>query len=144
MKLLFVNPVCLDTRITDADATVVPVGLYYLAAQMLDTGYEAAILNLAQADVKDPEAVFAAAVESQHPDVIGFSVTNPTRFSAMSLARTARQMRPQTVIVFGGPAPTFMADYFFRLPGTGCHCQRRRRADQPGPGSNPGQAVRQK
>jgi radical SAM superfamily enzyme YgiQ (UPF0313 family) len=113
MKLLFVNPVCLDPRITDADATVVPVGLYYLAAQMMDTGHEAAILNLAQTDVKDPEAVFAAAVESQHPDVIGFSVTNPTRFSAMSLARTARQMRPRTVIVFGGPAPTFMADYFF-------------------------------
>jgi anaerobic magnesium-protoporphyrin IX monomethyl ester cyclase len=113
MKLLFVNPVCLDPRITDADATVVPVGLYYLAAQMLDTGHEAAILNLAQADVKDPETVFAAAVESQHPDIIGFSVTNPTRFSAMSLARTARQIRPQTVIVFGGPAPTFMADYFF-------------------------------
>ena len=113
MKLLFVNPVCLDPRITDADATVVPAGLYYLAAQMLDTGFEAAILNLARADVTDPDAVFAAAVESQQPDIIGFSVTTPTRFSAMSLARTTRKMRPETVIVFGGPAPTFMADYFF-------------------------------
>lgn len=113
MKLLFVNPVCLDVRITDADATVVPVGLYYLAAQMLDTGFEAAILNLARADVADPDAVFAAAIESQQPDIIGFSVTTPTRFSAMSLARTARKLLPETVIMFGGPAPTFMADYFF-------------------------------
>ena len=113
MKLLFVNPVCLDPRVTDADATVVPVGLYYLAAQMLDAGFEAAILNLAQADVTDPDAAFAEALNSLQPDLIGFSVTNPTRFSAMSLARTARQMQPQTVIMFGGPAPTFMADYFF-------------------------------
>jgi anaerobic magnesium-protoporphyrin IX monomethyl ester cyclase len=113
MKLLFVNPVCLDIRVTDADATVVPVGLYYLAAQMLDAGLEAAILNLARADVPDPDAAFCAALQSQQPDVIGFSVTNPTRFSAMSLARTARKMLPDTVIVFGGPAPTFMADYFF-------------------------------
>jgi radical SAM superfamily enzyme YgiQ (UPF0313 family) len=113
MKLLFVNPVCLDPRVTDADATVVPIGLYYLAAQILDAGFQAAILNLAQADVTDPDASFAAAIESQQPDFIGFSVTSPTRFSAMSLARTARQIRPQTVVVFGGPAPTFMADYFF-------------------------------
>ncbi|MFO7990116.1 MAG: radical SAM protein [Desulfotignum sp.] len=113
MKLLFVNPVCLDPRVTDEDATVVPMGLYYLAAQVMDAGFEAAILNLAQADVTDPEAAFAAVIESEHPDIIGFSVTNPTRFSAMSLARAARQMRPNTIIVFGGPAPTFMADYFF-------------------------------
>ncbi len=113
MKLLFVNPVCLDPRVTDADATVVPQGLYYLAAQMLDAGFEAAILNLAQPSVTDPDSAFAEALDTFQPDFIGFSVTNPTRFSAMSLARTARQMRPQTVIVFGGPAPTFMVDYFF-------------------------------
>jgi radical SAM superfamily enzyme YgiQ (UPF0313 family) len=113
MKLLFVNPVCLDPRVTDADATVVPVGLYYLAAQMLDAGFEAAILNLAQPGVTNPDTAFTEALDAFQPDLIGFSVTNPTRFSAMSLARTARQMRPQTVIVFGGPAPTFMADYFF-------------------------------
>jgi radical SAM superfamily enzyme YgiQ (UPF0313 family) len=113
MKLLFVNPVCLDPRITDADATVVPIGLYYLAAQILDAGFEAAILNLAQPGVTDPDVEFAAAIESQQPDLIGFSVTSPNRFSAMSLARTARQMRPGTLIMFGGPAPTFMADYFF-------------------------------
>jgi anaerobic magnesium-protoporphyrin IX monomethyl ester cyclase len=113
MKLLFVNPVCLDVRVTDADATVVPVGLYYLAAQLLAAGFDAAILNLAQEDVADPENVFAAAVGSQQPDIIGFSVTAPTRFSAMSLAGAARKINPRTVIVFGGPAPTFMADYFF-------------------------------
>jgi radical SAM superfamily enzyme YgiQ (UPF0313 family) len=113
MKVLFVNPICLDTRVTDTDATVVPIGLYYLAAQILDAGFEAAILNLAHPGMTDPDAAFAAAMESQQPDLIGFSVTGPTRFSAMSLARAARQIRPRTVIVFGGPAPTFMADYFF-------------------------------
>ncbi|MCF8113425.1 MAG: B12-binding domain-containing radical SAM protein, partial [Desulfotignum sp.] len=113
MKLLFVNPVCLDKRITDADAQVVPVGLYYLAAQVLAAGFEAAILNLARDGVTDPDAVLAAALQSQQPDIIGFSVTNPTRFSAISLAQTARKILPEAAVVFGGPAPTFMADYFF-------------------------------
>ncbi len=144
MKLLFVNPVCLDPRVTDADATVVPQGLYYLAAQMLDAGFEAAILNLAQPSVTDPDSAFAEALDTFQPDFIGFSVTNPTRFSAMSLARTARQMRPQTVIVFGGPAPTFMVDYFFP-PARPWILSSKGKVNRPAcTGSRPGWTTRQK
>jgi len=46
LKVLLVNPACLDRRITDDDATVVPIGLYYLAAQLLDGGMASGILNL--------------------------------------------------------------------------------------------------
>jgi anaerobic magnesium-protoporphyrin IX monomethyl ester cyclase len=111
VKTLFVNPMCLDRRVTDTDAQVVPVGLYYLAAQILDAGLDAAILNLAREEITDADAVFATALTAQKPDVIGFSVTNPTRFSAMSLAGAAKKMLPHAVIVFGGPAATFMADH---------------------------------
>lgn len=125
MNILFVNPACLDTRITDADARVVPMGLYYMAALLLDRGYSAQILNLAQFDntrvgtapdapgrrQADPVAVFRAALEQVKPDIIGFSVTNANRINAQACARAARALLPGALILFGGPAPTFMADH---------------------------------
>lgn len=128
MKVLLVNPACLDRRITDDDATVVPIGLYYLAAQLLDDDITAGILNLAsisaapapgndQAETAGPDAAlqtFEAAITREKPDLIGFSVTNPSRFSAMACARLAKTLLPEVTVVFGGPAPTFMAPHLFQ------------------------------
>ena len=135
MKVLLVNPPCLDLRVTDDDAAVVPIGLYYLAAQLLDQGFGAGILNLAalaspggednrpaRTDIRTEEtaekqdaamAAFEAALTREKPDVIGFSVTNPSRFSAMACAARAKVLVPGTTVVFGGPAPTFMAAHLF-------------------------------
>ncbi|WDP92485.1 MAG: radical SAM protein [Desulfobacter sp.] len=112
MKVLFVNPACLDKRVTDDDAQQVPIGLYYLAAALLDQGMFATILNLA-ADHADPLALFRSALDQVKPDIIGFSVTNPSRINAGACARAARKALPNALIVFGGPAPTFMADHLF-------------------------------
>jgi len=111
VKTLFVNPACKDLRVTDTDAQVVPIGLYYLAAQLLDAGFEAAILNLAQAEITDPEQAFTTTLQKVKPDIIGFSVTSASRFSAMGLARTAKNLVPRTWIMMGGPGATFMADH---------------------------------
>ncbi len=134
MKVLLVNPACLDRRITDDDATVVPIGLYYLAAQLLDGGMASGILNLASvaaaqngpgtgstppgtvAGTGQPDAAartFEAALDQERPDIIGISVTNPSRFSAIACARQAKQLLPDALVVFGGPAATFMAEHLF-------------------------------
>jgi radical SAM superfamily enzyme YgiQ (UPF0313 family) len=127
LKVLLVNPACLDRRITDDDARVVPIGLYYLAAQLLDSGVAAGIINLAGvamdhdsnapgADDQASPAVartFQAALAQEKPDIVGFSVTNPSRFSAMACARQTKALLPDAIVVFGGPAPTFMADHLF-------------------------------
>ena len=34
-KILLVTPPCLDARINDEDAGIVPIGLYYIAALMI-------------------------------------------------------------------------------------------------------------
>ena len=47
MKILFVNPACHDKRISNEDAKVVPIGIYYMAALLLEKGFDARILNLA-------------------------------------------------------------------------------------------------
>ncbi|WP_022667532.1 B12-binding domain-containing radical SAM protein [Desulfospira joergensenii] len=114
-KILFVNPACLDRRVTDEDATMVPIGLFYLAALMMENGFETRILNLAQCKTKEAgEALtlFESVLEKEKPDIIGFSVTNPNRHQAMECAERAKKILDPVSILFGGPAPTFMAEFF--------------------------------
>ncbi|MCG8550347.1 MAG: cobalamin-dependent protein, partial [Desulfobacterales bacterium] len=122
MKILFVNPSCLDPRVTDPDALQVPIGLYYLAAGLLDQGWSSGILNLAPAGPANPSAngsakkaldLFTQSIMQEQPDIIGFSLTSPTRINAMACADRARQILPDSLIVFGGPGATFMADFLF-------------------------------
>ncbi|CCK79217.1 MULTISPECIES: B12-binding domain-containing radical SAM protein [Desulfobacula] len=109
-KILLVNPACLDARISGEDARIVPIGLYYIGALMMDKGFSVSILNLA--DIRDdPVEVFKTIVSRQQPDIIGFSVINSNRWNAMECANAAKKIRPDVTIVFGGPTPTFLADH---------------------------------
>ncbi|MCP4721994.1 MAG: cobalamin B12-binding domain-containing protein, partial [Desulfobacteraceae bacterium] len=99
MKVLFVNPACLDKRATSEDARVVPIGIYYMAALLLGKGFDARILNLASLDDdKDTIQTFKAMIEKEKPDLIGFSVTNPSRINAVACARAARKLLPRAWI----------------------------------------------
>jgi radical SAM superfamily enzyme YgiQ (UPF0313 family) len=122
VKILFVNPSCQDPRITDPDALQVPIGLYYLAAGLLEQGLISGILNLAPAGPANPSAkgstqqaldLFIQSIMREKPDIIGFSVSSPSRINAMACAAKARQILPDCLIVFGGPGATFMADFLF-------------------------------
>ncbi|MCK5165359.1 MAG: radical SAM protein [Desulfobacula sp.] len=109
-KILLVNPVCLDARITGEDVHIVPIGLYYIGALLIENGFDTRIINLA-AGRDDPVKAFKHMVAAEHPDVIGFSVTNPNRWNAMECATAAKKIKPDITIVFGGPAPTFLANH---------------------------------
>lgn len=113
--ILLVNPACLDRRVFGEDDRIVPIGLYYIAALALKNGFDTRILNLADIGDEEPVAVFTKAIQSWMPDVIGFSVMNPNRWNAIDCARVAKRIRPDGVIVFGGPAPGFMPGHFFSV-----------------------------
>ncbi len=110
-KILLVNSPCLDARISGEDAGVVPLGLYYIGSLLIENGYNTEIVNLAD-NKENLVAWFQKILKHEHPDIIGFSVTNPNRLNAMDCARAARLILPDTFIVFGGPAPTFLTKYF--------------------------------
>ncbi|OQY52985.1 MAG: B12-binding domain-containing radical SAM protein [Desulfobacteraceae bacterium 4572_89] len=137
MKILFVNPACLDKRVFNDDDKVIPIGLYYMAALLLENKFDVRILNLASPagidemqgqktqprqnsndsvhdSAQDPILAFTAVIEKEKPNFIGFSVTNPTRINALACARAARKILPHAWIVFGGPAPGFMGDYLLK------------------------------
>ncbi len=111
-KILLLNPACLDDRAFGEDAGIVPIGLYTMGAVLIEAGFNVKIINLAE--IKDHRVdVFTGFVAKERPDMIGFSVNNPNRWNAVECARAAKQIRPELPIVFGGPAPTFLADHLF-------------------------------
>jgi radical SAM superfamily enzyme YgiQ (UPF0313 family) len=112
-KILLVNPCCLDKRILGEDADIVPIGLYYIGALLIEKGFALKIVNLA-GQKKNPVARFKEVVKEEKPDVIGFSVTNPNRLNAMDCARKAKLILPSAIIVFGGPAPTFLFEHLLK------------------------------
>lgn len=113
-KILLINPSCLDKRISGEDASIVPIGLYYIGALLMDNGFDTEILNLAGTK-KDPVKVFKDIIKTHQPGIIGFSVTNPNRWNAIECAKIAKKNLPHTTIVFGGPAPTFLSEHLLGI-----------------------------
>ncbi|MCP3875166.1 MAG: radical SAM protein [Desulfobacteraceae bacterium] len=109
-NILLVNPACLDERVFGEDGSVVPIGLYYIGALLLENDFQTKIINLADKK-KDAINIFKTIIKKEHPDVIGFSVTNPNRWNAMECAKAAKNINPDICVVFGGPAPTFLAEH---------------------------------
>jgi len=110
-NILLINPSCLDKRITDDDARVVPIGLYYIAALLMDHDFKVTILNLADS-TDDPLQSLIQTIDVHSYDLVGFSVTNPSRINAMACAVLFKKKHPDVPVVFGGPAPTFMFQHF--------------------------------
>jgi anaerobic magnesium-protoporphyrin IX monomethyl ester cyclase len=125
-SILLVNPACKDLRITDDDARVIPIGLYYMAALLLNKGFNVTLLNLAQGD-QNPLHCFSDHIDSRFYHLIGFSITNPNRINAMACANLLKEKHKDSQIVFGGPAATFLSDHLFEacpaidfiIPGEG-------------------------
>ncbi len=113
-KILLVNPACLDERISSDDASIVPIGLYYVGALLLENKYETNILNLASVK-SSPTEQFKQSNHQLQPDIIGFSVTNPNRWNAIECALEAKKINPKVTIVFGGPAATFLYEHLFNI-----------------------------
>ena len=73
MKILLIYPYFLNTRIyTAEDVQAVPLGVYYVAAVLIENGYEVEILNWHDIDAAPHKIV--EALEEKRPDLIGFSV----------------------------------------------------------------------
>jgi len=45
ISILIIYPYCLEERVHEEDASVIPIGAYYVAALLKENGYEVEILN---------------------------------------------------------------------------------------------------
>ena len=104
MKVLLIYPYFLESRPDPADVAPCPIGLYWLAAALVEQGHQVEILNWFTQEMLPPslEDFF----RDRRPDLIGFSVLNANRWGAVEIARIARQVVPAAKIVFGGVGAT--------------------------------------
>lgn len=113
MTIFLVNPVCLDPRVTDEDALSVPMGLFYIGALLKENLIDVRVINLAVES--DPLGYLKSMIVKFRPEIIGFTILNATRFSAIAGAKLAKGIDPGITIVFGGPGATFLVDHLFSV-----------------------------
>ncbi|MCP4114795.1 MAG: radical SAM protein [Desulfobacteraceae bacterium] len=113
MTIFLINPVCMDARVMDEDARSVPMGLFHIGALLKENQIDARVINLAVET--DPEVCLAALIRRFKPSILGFTLLNATRFSAMSLAKIAKGIDPGITVIFGGPGATFLSEHLFSV-----------------------------
>ena len=110
MKILLIYPYCLESRLHEEDISVVPQGVYYIAALLKKHAYDVEILNWHDIN-KTPDKIKHHLLQ-KNPDIIGFSILQANRWGAIEIARIAKQINPDIKIVFGGIGATFLWHHF--------------------------------
>lgn len=110
MKILLIYPYCLENRLHEEDAAVVPMGVYYIGALLKENGYDVDILNFH--GLSEDQNKLRAILKEKKADLIGFSVLNANRWGAIDIAEIAKELNPDIKIVFGGVAATFLWKHF--------------------------------
>ena len=110
MKILIIYPYPLFDRSREEDISVVPIGVYYVAAVLKEGGYDVEILNWYNIH-KSPEKIIET-FRATKPDIIGLSILNANRWGGIEIAQIAKEINPKVKIVFGGVAATFLWKHF--------------------------------
>jgi len=106
MKILLVYPYCLEERIHEEDVRVPPIGLYNVAAALIEAGHDVVLVNFQ--DKKGRTEDIRRAIAGQKPDLVGISILNANRWGGLEIARIAKQVEPRTPVVMGGVGATFL------------------------------------
>ena len=112
MKILLIYPYCLEERLHAEDASVVPIGLYYVGALLKENNYDVEILNWY--NIKRDEPKIKKILIENNPDVIGLSILHANRWGGIEIARIAKQVCPGVTIVLGGIGATFLWEHLLR------------------------------
>jgi radical SAM superfamily enzyme YgiQ (UPF0313 family) len=110
MKILLIYPYVLEKRIHEEDVGIVPIGLYYIGAMLLQHGHQVKILNGSR--FRQEKDRIKELVTSYRPDLIGFSILNANRWGGVEIAHVAKQINAKIIIVFGGIGATYLWNHF--------------------------------
>ncbi len=104
-----VYPHWLEDRTHTEDVACVPMGLYAVAAALIEAGCEARVLDWH--DQRDEDAM-REELRRLAPDVVGLTVLQANRCGAMDVARIAREACPEARIACGGVSATALWRFF--------------------------------
>ena len=109
MKILLIYPPFLVERIHEEEISVPPIGVYYVAALLRENGYDVEVLNWSRIgqDLRECRKL----LKEKNPTVIGFSLLHANRWGGIEIARTAKELNPETKIVCGGVGAHFLWEH---------------------------------
>jgi magnesium-protoporphyrin IX monomethyl ester (oxidative) cyclase len=90
-----------------------PLGLLYIAAVLIENGYDVCVLD-AEADPHTPDEVLNA-VGAYDPAVVGITCLTPTAPPAVILGQRIRETYPQRTVVMGNVHAHVFAEILLRL-----------------------------
>ncbi|MEJ2164045.1 MAG: cobalamin-dependent protein, partial [Desulfobacterales bacterium] len=135
------------------DIRVPPIGLYNVAAALLERGHEVALANFN--DKKEKTEDIRQSITGHRPDLVGISILNANRWGGIEIARIAKQIDPRRPVVFGGIGATFLWELLLHhfpeidyvVVGEGEHAfaelvRHLEKEDEPGAATVPGIAHR--
>lgn len=105
--LAYCNDPSLDT---EYHTRLMPVGLPLMAALLRREGHDARVANFSGVDKVGVEKV----LRTFRPSLLGVSQLTHNRHQALELAALAREILPDTLVVFGGPHATFCHEELLR------------------------------
>jgi radical SAM superfamily enzyme YgiQ (UPF0313 family) len=109
VKILLIYPYCLEDRLQAEDVRVVPIGLYYVGALLMERHHQVEILNWH--DMNQRNSVIEEMLLEKRPDVIGFSIVQANRWGGIDIAKIAKRILPAVKIVLGGVGATFLWEH---------------------------------
>ncbi|RLG92853.1 MAG: B12-binding domain-containing radical SAM protein [Candidatus Hecatellales archaeon] len=114
MKILLVNPPIPHEIELYSTAGIVapPMGLTYLAAVLEKYGYhveilDAPVLSLSHEQIEEE-------IKKREPDIVGITATTAMINSALQVAKTAKTVLPESIVVLGGIHVTFSYESIMR------------------------------
>lgn len=110
MKILLIYPYCLEERINAEDSEVVPMGVFNVAAVLVEQGHDVRVLNWHHLR-GNPDAV-QKELESGRPDVVGLSILHANRWGGIEIARIVKKVDPGIRTVFGGIGASLLWEHF--------------------------------
>jgi len=107
LKILFITPPTQSAVKTVLGAGGPPLGLAYLAAVARDEGWEPKIIDALDEDLGFQD--LARRIRDFDPDVVGVTATTSMILDAYEVARVAKEVNENILVILGGPHATFMA-----------------------------------
>ncbi len=112
MRILLMYPYCIAPRHHQEDAGIIPIGVYYIAALLLENGFSVKVLNLS--GFKDRLDEIRRVIREEQPDLVGFSIVNANRWGAVDISRMIKEIRPGAKVVCGGVGATFLWNHLLK------------------------------
>ncbi|SKA78117.1 Radical SAM superfamily enzyme YgiQ, UPF0313 family [Paucidesulfovibrio gracilis DSM 16080] len=110
MKILLAYPYFQQDRAEDENVVAIPIGVYYVAATLVEAGHDVTVANWH--GLRDKPEVMEKELREIAPDILGVTVFTANRWGAVQAARMAKKVNPKTTVVFGGIGATFLAHFF--------------------------------